>query len=147
MDVLPHPAILCIDHKATDAELNLLRSVLERAGYRVLLASEANRACEVLRRDQVRLILMEQRMPTGIPGCSLAELLKRWKPDVPLAIYTADWTQSFAESRIADAFMTKLVPVEELLRTIERLVNNELNEADRSSTGPGANHNRDRSAA
>ena len=145
MGDLPHPTILCIDHKATEAELNLLRSVLERAGHQVLLASDANRACEVLRQHQVRLILMEQRMPTGIPGCSLAELLKRWKPDIPLVIYTADWTQSFEELRIADVFLTKLVPVEELLNTIARLLGNELDEADTSMTGPGVNQ--DRSAA
>lgn len=147
MGDLPHPTILCIDHKATEAELNLLRSVLERAEYQVLLASAADRACEVLRQHQVRLILMEQRMPTGISGCSLAELLKRWKPNIPLVIYTADWTQSFEELRIADAFMTKLVPVEELLRTIGRFLGNELNEADRSRTDAGVNHDRDRFAA
>jgi hypothetical protein len=43
--------------------------------------------------------------------------------------------------------MTKLVPVEELLSTIGRLLSKGFNEAEKSSIGPGINHDRDRSAA
>src|SRR5215471_11174538 len=128
MDDLSHPVILCIDDRATAAETELLRSVLEKTGHQVLTASSANRATEVFRHHEIDLILMEQRVPTGIRGCSLAELLKRVEPDVPIAIYTADWTQSPEDLRVADAFITKLVSVEELLSTIRRLLDNRLNE-------------------
>ncbi|HEY6971710.1 MAG TPA: response regulator [Candidatus Angelobacter sp.] len=126
MDDLSHPVILCIDDKATVAETELLRSVLETAGHRVLIASSAKTAFEVLRQHEINLILMEQRVPTGIRNCSLAELLKRVKPDVPVAIYTADWTQSPEDLRVADVFLTKLVSVEELLSTMKRLLDNRL---------------------
>ena len=128
MDDLSHPVILCIDDRATDAESELLRSVLEKTGYRALTASSANRAFELFRHHQIDLILAEQKVPTGIRDCSVAELLKRVKPEVPIAIYTADWTQSPEDLRVADVFITKLVSVEELLGTIRRLLDNRLSE-------------------
>jgi CheY-like chemotaxis protein len=146
MDDLSHPVILCLDHRANDAESKLLRSVLEKAGYRVLSASTAEGAVEILRQLDVHLILMEQRMPTGFSGESLAQQLKEMKPDVPLAIYTADWAQSSEDLRVADAFITKLVSVEELLSILEKLLCG-VRERDKFLTTPGSGDTRDRSAA
>ena len=128
MDDLSHPVILCIDDRATSAESELLRSVLEKTGYRALTASSANRAFEIFRHHEVDMVLAEQKVPTGIRDCSVAQLLKRVKPEVPLAIYTADWTQSPEDLRVADVFITKLVSVEELLSTIKRLLDSRLNQ-------------------
>ena len=102
--------------------------MLEKTGYRALTASSANRAFELFRHHQIDLILAEQKVPTGIRDCSVAELLKRVKPEVPIVIYTADWTQSPEDLRVADVFITKLVSVEELLCTIRRLLDNRLAE-------------------
>ena len=128
MDDLSHPVILCIDDRATSAESELLRSVLEKTGYRALTASSANRAFEIFRHHEVDMVLAEQKVPTGIRDCSVAQLLKRVKPEVPIVIYTADWTQSPEDLRVADVFITKLVSVEELLSTIKRLLDNRLNQ-------------------
>jgi CheY-like chemotaxis protein len=120
--------------------------VLEKAGYRVLSASTAEGAVEILRQLDVHLILMEQRMPTGSSGESLAQQLKEMKPDVPLAIYTADWAQSSEDLRVADAFITKLVSVEELLSILEKLLCG-VRERDKFLTTPGSGDTRDRFAA
>ncbi len=128
------PVILCVDHRATNTEMELRRWVLERAGYRTLSASSTSRACEILHRHKVDLVLMEQRVPTGIRGRSLAELLKRINPDVPLAIYTADVTQVVQESRIANLFITKLVSRNEFLSTIQQLLSSSVNERRLAAT-------------
>jgi DNA-binding NtrC family response regulator len=135
MDDLSHPAILCIDDKATDTETGLLRSVLEGAGYRVLSASGAGHALEIFRRHEIDLVLMEQRVPTEVHGCSVAKILKHLKPGVPLVIYTADWTQFPEDLRIADAYV---VSVEELLSTIEKVLNGRLTQADKAGSVSGA---------
>ena len=131
MDDLSHPVILCIDDRATAAETELLQAVLEKTGYRALTVSSANRALELFHHHEIDLVLAEQRVPTGIRDCSVAELLKRVKPDVPIAIYTADWTQSPEDLRVADVFITKLVSVEELLGTIKRLLDHRLHHDER----------------
>jgi DNA-binding NarL/FixJ family response regulator len=81
---------------------------------------------------------MEQRVPTEVHGCSVAKILKHLKPGVPLVIYTADWTQFPEDLRIADAYVTKLVSVEELLSTIEKVLNGRLTQADKAGSVSGA---------
>ena len=61
-------------------------------------------------------------VPTTIGGPSLAENMKSLKPGVPVAIYSADLSESPEDMRFADIFITKLVSIDELLCTIERLL-------------------------
>jgi hypothetical protein len=48
--------------------------------------------------------------------------MKSLKPDVPVAIYSADWAALPGEMRFADIFLTKLVSIDDLLCTIEELL-------------------------
>jgi len=114
--------ILCIDDTQTETELGLLKRVLETAGYCVLTTTSAHKALEIFHENHVDLVLTEQirLTTTGVP--SLAAKMKSLKPDVPVAIYSADWAALPGETRFADIFLTKLVSIDELLCTIAELL-------------------------
>jgi CheY-like chemotaxis protein len=116
------PVILCADDRETETQRRLFTRVLETAGYTVLIARSAHQALEIFRAKHVDLVLTEQIAPAATSGPTLAATLKRLKPDVPVAIYSADWTMSPEDMRFADRFITKLVSVDELLRTIMHLL-------------------------
>ncbi|PYX79249.1 MAG: hypothetical protein DMG66_04315 [Acidobacteria bacterium] len=117
------PVILCIDDRETKVELEVRKRVLEGAGYRVLLATRARRqAMEIFRRHHVDLVLTEQGVAGTIGGPTLAPAMKRFRPDVPVILYSADWAPSHEDIKFADLFITKLVSVDELLRTVEELL-------------------------
>ena len=116
------PVILCIDDRETQVELEVRKRVLEGAGYRVLLATSARQAMEIFRRHHVDLVLTEQGVAGTVGGPTLAPAMKRFRPDVPVILYSADWAPSHEDIKFADLFITKLVSVNELLRTIEELL-------------------------
>ena len=116
------PVILCIDDRETQVELEVRKRVLEGAGYRVLLAASARQAMEIFRRHHVDLVLTEQGVAGTVGGPTLAPAMKRFRPDVPVILYSADWAPSHEDIKFADLFITKLVSVNELLRTVEELL-------------------------
>jgi DNA-binding response OmpR family regulator len=95
--------------------------VLERAGYKVLTATRAHKALEIFRKNHVDLVLTEHVLPAIIGQTAVAATLKMLRPEVPVAIYSADLAEP-EDMRFADIFITKLVSVDELLRTIEGLL-------------------------
>lgn len=116
----PYATILYIDDSATHAEVRLLRAVLEKAGYRLLTARSANEALAVLRTSAIDLVLTEYIMPAG-GGPSIADRLKNLNSQIPVAIYSVEWKMP-AASATALFFISKLVPVEELLGSIQELL-------------------------
>ena len=116
------PVILCVDDQETGLELR--KRVLEKAGYRVLTATSAHKALEVFRGSHVDLVLTEHVLPIIVGGPALAATMKMLKPEVPVAILSADMSEWPDDIRFVDVFITKLVSVDELLRTIENLLIN-----------------------
>jgi CheY-like chemotaxis protein len=112
--------ILCVD----DHELGLRvrKQVLEMAGYRVLTATTAAEALKLFRTNLIDLVLAEHVAPALTNGPTVTETMKTLKPEVPIAIFSADVSETREDRRFADAFITKLVSVEELLRAIKRLL-------------------------
>ena len=115
------PVILCVDDKEGEIQLGLFQRVLETVGYRVLTASSAQKALEIFRGNRVDLVLTEHIVRRTCRD-TLAAILKKLKPEVPVAIYSADWAASPDDMRFAELFMTKLVPIDELLATIKSLL-------------------------
>src|SRR5215510_6519127 len=114
------PLILCVDDKVSESQLDLFRRVLEIPGYEVLTATGAFAALEIFRKNQVDLVLTEHILVMS--GRTLAATMKRLKPDVPVAIYSADLAESPEDMRFADAFITKLISNEELFSIIQKLL-------------------------
>ena len=115
------PLILCVDDKVSESQLDLFARVLEVSGYAALTATSGFEALEIFRRNQVDLVLTEH-IRVAHAGRTLAATMRTLKPAVPVAIYSADFAESPEDMRFADAFMTKLVPIEELLSTIQKLL-------------------------
>jgi CheY-like chemotaxis protein len=123
------PVILCVDDKETETQRELFGRVLETAGYRVLIARSAHKALEVFCKNDVDLVLTEHIVSGTARSPTLAVTMKRLKPYVPVAIYSADWAESPDDMRFADMFITKLVSIDELLRTIIGLLGEGLTRA------------------
>ena len=115
------PVILCVDASNAVLELDIRGRVLEKAGYRVLTATSMRKALEIFRENRVDLVLTEQDLPSSAGGFTIASM-KMQKPEVPIVIYSADLAELREDMRFADAFITKLVSVPELLRTIDELL-------------------------
>ena len=120
MPEAPQPTVLCIDDTATRAEIRLLRSVLEKAGYQVVIAHDAQDALATIRVLHVDMVLTENIVPAR-GGLSLAEEVKQLNPYLPVAVYSGAWEAPCGASA-GDKFITKLAPIEELLRAIEALL-------------------------
>ena len=118
------PTMLIVD----DHDLNreLIRSMLERKGYRVLQADNAESGIEIARRERPSLILLDLAMP-GKDGFATARELKG-DPDLgttPLVAVTAlamRGDEARAREAGFDAYVTKPVDRHELEQTIERLL-------------------------
>lgn len=116
----PPATVLCIDDTATDTEARLLRSVLKKAGYQVLIARDAREALATIRARHLDMVLTEHIVPAR-GGRSLAEEVKRLYPRLPVAVYSCTWEAPLGAAA-GDKFITKPAAAEELLRTIEALL-------------------------
>jgi CheY-like chemotaxis protein len=72
---------------------NLVRSFLERRGYKVLLASSGLAALDIWRenRDEIDLLLTDMVMPGGMNGLELGQKLASDKPALKI-IYTTGYS-------------------------------------------------------
>lgn len=87
---------------ADDAEVarNLFQRVLERAGYRVLLALDGFEAVEVALRERPSIVLMDVGMP-GIDGLEAMRRIKSAIGSMPIVIASARAMASDEESYYA----------------------------------------------
>ena len=118
---LRKPRILCIDDTANEVEMRLRKSVLEIAGYEVLATHNPREAVQIIRNNDVELVLTEHIVPMD-GGTPLTQVLKSLKLKVPVVLYSGDWAPPPDDIRMADKFITKLVSTDELLCTIEDLL-------------------------
>ncbi len=96
--------ILCVDDEPNS--LILRKLVLEKAGYRVLTASSAPQALEVLSANSVNLVLSDQLMP-GTTGTELARQVKTQFPALPV-ILISGVNEIPPDAENADLFMSKV---------------------------------------
>ncbi len=107
----------------------LVQRWLERNGYRVTICSSAEQALEQLESSgsAFTLCITDYNMP-GMSGLMLARQVKARWPLLPMAIasgYISDELRQQAPEAGVDELVYKPDTVEELCRTIERLINRE----------------------
>lgn len=107
--------ILCVDDQT--ASLHLIRDILVRNGFAVLLASTAEQALEMLREAPVSLVIADHLL-RGITGTELAAQLKAVKPSVPVVLHSGTNPDTI---RHVDAFIHKGEPVEAFLELVTDL--------------------------
>ncbi len=110
--------ILCVNDQ--DDALELRKRVLEKFGYSVLTATNASKALEILRGVNVDLVLTDHMMPSA-RGTALAGEMKALKPEVPVAILSGLMEEP-EDMHSADMFISKALPIPELIEKIEQLL-------------------------
>lgn len=115
--------ILVVDD--SDAIRNITKSVLEKGGYRVLLASDGNEAFAIFaeRSEEISLVLTDMVMPK-MDGTSLVGAIREIRPDVKTIAVTAyiDSMQYVDLLGDVDAVVRKPYEIDMLLSTIDRLL-------------------------
>ena len=88
----------------------VLSTLLKRGGYRVDLAEDGTRGCEMLSREIYDLVITDLRLP-GVSGIEVLRASKAQYPDTPVIIITAYSTDETAEeARSLGAFNYILKP-------------------------------------
>lgn len=114
--------ILVVDD---DPEMtDMLETVLTDAGYEVACAASGAEALSAIERRSPDLVLTDLSMPE-MNGLDLVQTARALRPDVPVIVLTAfgDWP-SFcrAQDLKVDRYLSKPVPMEELLQDISELL-------------------------
>jgi CheY-like chemotaxis protein len=96
--------ILCVDDEPIPLKLRKL--VLEKQGYRVVVATSGSEALETLGRQRIDLVLTDLLMP-GVSGTELARRAKERAPQVPVVLFSGV-NEVPEDARYADLFLSKM---------------------------------------
>jgi CheY-like chemotaxis protein len=98
-----------------------LRGVLEPQGFRTFMACNGEEALDVVRREEVHLVLLDMHMPR-LTGLETLRLVKQIKSLLPCIILSANADDELREeARRAEAFSVLSKPITRLsLTTIVR---------------------------
>jgi CheY-like chemotaxis protein len=83
---MPPATILCIDDEPDG--LRVRCKLLEKAGYRVVVAASPLDGVRLFAGEQIDLVVLDYWMP-DIKGIAAAERLKRMNPSVPIIMLSA----------------------------------------------------------
>jgi len=89
--------------------LNLLKKILERAGYKALTASSGKEALELVETHRVSMVITDIEMPE-MNGIELMAKLKEKNPSLPIMIITGKSSGHDKKSLLragADGYITK----------------------------------------
>ena len=114
----PAAVILLIDDDPVGTQTRT--AVLERNGYRVLIASTAAEGLRVFSEQRVDLVMSDDFLRDK-GGTAVVAELKRLKPRVPVMIFSGA-AEVPEEIENADAFVTKLETIPAMLEEIARLL-------------------------
>jgi putative two-component system response regulator len=122
--VLPAGKVLVVDDVSANVEL--LKTLLTREGYKVVTASDGEQALEMVETEHPDLVLMEVLMPK-LSGFQVCERLKQNKATrlTPVVLVTALYESGDRIQGInagADDFLTKPVNAHELKARVRSLV-------------------------
>ena len=79
--------------------VEMLRAMLEDAGYDVVCASSGLAASALLDKEEVDLLILDVLMP-GMSGDAVADLLRRSRPDLPVLLMTGGSGESFVPGTV-----------------------------------------------
>jgi CheY-like chemotaxis protein len=103
MEQEPH-LVLCVDDELVGLQVRKL--LLERAGYRVLTATDGLAGLEILANEQIEAVVLDYSMP-GMHGGEVAAKMRQIKPTVPILLLSAYVGLSPEVTSLVDLYMTK----------------------------------------
>jgi len=96
--------VLCVDDEVVG--LQVRKILLERAGYRVLTASDGPSGLEIFSSEPVEAVVLDYSMP-GMHGGEVAVRMRQTKPQVPILLLSAYMGLSPEVTSVVDLYMTK----------------------------------------
>ena len=119
-----------------DAALRkMMQSVLQRNGYRTLLAEDGEAALAVLEREQADLIITDIMMP-NMDGYELTELLRQSNYNMPILMVTVK--ESYTDkhrgfSAGIDDYMVKPIDINEMILRVRALLRRALSQVEEAN--------------
>lgn len=110
---------LCVDDQAE--VLDLLRVHLEQWGYQVITTQAASNALEIVKAEQVDIVITDFEMP-HIKGTALAAAIKAHRPGLPVVIFSGTPDVPTVADGVS-AWVSKRGQVTELKQTLVSLLN------------------------
>lgn len=120
LTVAQSDTILIIEDEPSVADA--LRLILGDLGHRVLVAAAGQRGLELARRERVRVVITDLRLP-DISGLDVLSALAREQPHLPVILITSHGTPelSAAARRVgAAAVLHKPFAPDEIIRLLEQ---------------------------
>ncbi len=111
--------VLCVDDEAVG--LGIRKVLLERAGYRVLIAADGTSGLELFAAHPVDAVVLDYAMP-GMHGGQVARKMRQIKPEVPILLLSAYLDLPAEVTSLADLYMTKGEGAPALLDTLDNLL-------------------------
>jgi CheY-like chemotaxis protein len=96
--------VLCVDDELVG--LQIRKILLERAGYRVLTASDGPSGLEIFSAEPIEAVVLDYSMP-GMHGGEVAARMRQTKPHVPILLLSAYMGLSVEVTSVVDLYMTK----------------------------------------
>jgi CheY-like chemotaxis protein len=96
--------VLCVDDEKVGLQVRKL--LLERAGYRVLTASDGPSGLAVFAEQPVEAVVLDYSMP-GMDGGQVAMKMRQAKPSIPILLLSAYVDLSVEVTSTVDLYMTK----------------------------------------
>ena len=124
MSIKPQARILVVDDEEDLGRI--LKFALVAAGHEVLLAMDGAEGLKLARENSPDLILLDLMLPKidGYKVCRMLKFDERYKsiPIVILSARTQEADKEMARDTGADLFITKPYNLEEILRTVDSLL-------------------------
>jgi CheY-like chemotaxis protein len=96
--------VLCVDDERIGLEVRKI--LLERAGYRVLTASDGPTGLAIFASQPVEAVVLDYSMP-GMDGGQIAIQMRQTKPEVPILLLSAYIGLAPEVTAAVDLYMTK----------------------------------------
>ena len=94
--------VLCVENQPE--HLDVLKCMLEGAGYEVLCAATGTQALIVFTRQDLQGVLLEYDLP-DVTGSALRAEMKRIKPEVPILLFSGVGSQTPFLIRFFDSYL------------------------------------------
>jgi CheY-like chemotaxis protein len=111
--------VLCVDDEAVG--LRIRKILLERAGYRVLTATDGESGLEIFREEPVEVVVLDYSMP-GMHGGEVARRMREVKPQIPILLLSAYVGLPGDVRSLVDVYMTKGEGAPTLLKRLRSLL-------------------------